>query len=208
MSVPTVIAVVGGIALLVGIFGGGVEAEKIKIPTINARIRVFSAITGMVLIATAVLLSSPELLSSVPPTQQLPSPTVPLNQSPSTATQAEVYAKEDWQDTGIQVEVGQFIALEYLSGTWSECPDYGCNYYDAGAKDASGNVFDDPSVSDNVISDCPGPTLIARISNNLPFCVGLNYVGQVAHSGNLQLRINDMAIDDNGGSVVVSIEVK
>ena len=208
MSVEAILTIIGGVALLIGIFGGGVKAKEIEIPLVHPRLRVVSALIGVVLITVAVLLSRPELLSSVPPTEQLPSPTVPIDQSPPIATQVEVYAKEDWQDTGVQVEAGQFIALQYLSGTWSECPDSGCNYYDAGGKDASGNIFDDPGVSDNVISDCPGPTLIARISNNLPFCVGLNYVGQVVHSGNLQLRINDMAIDDNGGSVVVSIEVK
>ena len=120
----------------------------------------------------------------------------------------EVKANVEWQTTGIQVETGQLINLQYVSGTWSECPDYGCDYYDAGAKDRNGNIFDDPGTSDNVISECPGPVLIARISNNSPFCIGSSYVGTATQSGNLQLRINDAAIDDNGGSVVVIIEVK
>ena len=66
MSVPTVIAVVGGIALLIGIFGGGVKAKEIEIPLINARVRVFSIITGMVLLITAALLSSPVITTPAP----------------------------------------------------------------------------------------------------------------------------------------------
>ena len=72
MNVPTVIAVVGGIALLIGIFGGGVKAKEIEIPLINARIRVFSTITGVILIITAALLSSPELLNAFTPAPKDP----------------------------------------------------------------------------------------------------------------------------------------
>lgn len=64
MDVSAVIAVIGGIALLVGIFGGGVEAEKIKIPTINSWVRVISVITGIALITTSAILANPELLIS------------------------------------------------------------------------------------------------------------------------------------------------
>jgi|CXWL01.1.fsa_nt_gi hypothetical protein len=81
MSVPTVIAVIGGIALLIGIFGGGIRAKEIEIPSINARVRVFSTLTGIVLLAIAALLSSPEILNSPPkvpteiqPTQNFISP--------------------------------------------------------------------------------------------------------------------------------------
>jgi hypothetical protein len=95
MNVPTVIAVVGGIALLIGIFGGGIEAERIKIPIINSRIRVFSTITGIVLIAVAVLLSafSPAQLSTTLP--------APPSQPPSTeiATETEKAPTETLQVT-------------------------------------------------------------------------------------------------------------
>jgi hypothetical protein len=81
MSVPTVIAVVGGIALLIGIFGGGVKAKEVEIPSINTRARVVSVIIGTVLLAAAALLSSPGILPVAPavpteiqPTQSFVSP--------------------------------------------------------------------------------------------------------------------------------------
>ncbi len=70
MGVEAILAIVGGIALLVGIFGGGVKAKEIEIPSIHAGLRVISALTGIALIVIAIFLSRPELLPAIPQTQQ------------------------------------------------------------------------------------------------------------------------------------------
>lgn len=62
MDVTAILALVGGIALLVAIFGGGVEVERIKIPSIHTGPRIISALTGITLISIAIFLSRPELL--------------------------------------------------------------------------------------------------------------------------------------------------
>lgn len=63
MSVEIVIATIGGIALLVGLFGGGIKAKEIEIPSINFQIRVISIITGIILLLVAALLSNSELFA-------------------------------------------------------------------------------------------------------------------------------------------------
>jgi len=70
MNIETVLATGGVVALLVGIFGGGVEAANVKIPPIPGRLRGVSALTGIILIVIAIFLSKPELLLVVLPTQQ------------------------------------------------------------------------------------------------------------------------------------------
>jgi hypothetical protein len=70
MGIEAILALFGGVALLIGIFGGGIEAERIKIPQINCLLRVILSLTGTGLLALAVtlaVLSKPELLSPVLP---------------------------------------------------------------------------------------------------------------------------------------------
>jgi hypothetical protein len=54
MDLPAILALIGGIALLVGILGGGVEAKEIKIPSISRQTRNLSTILGIVLIGISV----------------------------------------------------------------------------------------------------------------------------------------------------------
>ena len=120
MNVPTVIAVVGGIALLVGIFGGGVEAEKIKIPVINGKVRLFSAITGIALIVTAALLSDPKIFIANPTSTNLP-----VSDLSPTETKMEVdvgtITVSSSNSSGTQwcSQISAKYAVEYQSGTYS-----------------------------------------------------------------------------------------
>lgn len=66
MDVSAIIAIIGGIALLVGVFGGGIEAKEIKIPPIQATFRVISFALGIILILVAVITSKPEFLGFLP----------------------------------------------------------------------------------------------------------------------------------------------
>lgn len=54
MELPAILAIIGGVALLVGILGGGVEAKEIKIPSISKQARNLSTISGIVLIGISV----------------------------------------------------------------------------------------------------------------------------------------------------------
>ena len=64
MTLPIVLAIAGSIALLIGLFGGGVKAKEIEVPKISAASRIFSILSGVAMIGIAIWLSFPNLLPS------------------------------------------------------------------------------------------------------------------------------------------------
>lgn len=56
MEVSAIIAVVGGVAFIVGLFGGGFEVKEIRFPKIRDWLRVVSVIVGLVFIGVSVWL--------------------------------------------------------------------------------------------------------------------------------------------------------
>jgi hypothetical protein len=64
MTLPIVLAIAGSIALLIGLFGGGVKAKEIEVPRISAASRIFSILSGVAMIGIAIWLSFPNLLPS------------------------------------------------------------------------------------------------------------------------------------------------
>lgn len=67
MDFPSIIAAIGGFALIIGIFGGGIQVKKdITIPKIHAFPRVILSVVGLILILTSVITFKPELLSLIP----------------------------------------------------------------------------------------------------------------------------------------------
>jgi hypothetical protein len=54
MDTPSVITVIGGIALLVALFGGGIKAKEIEIPSIPGWLRILSGLIGIVLLISGV----------------------------------------------------------------------------------------------------------------------------------------------------------
>jgi len=104
MTIEAILALIGGIALLVGILGGGVEAEKIKIPKVNALLRIVLALTGICLLLLAVFLSRPELLQVPPPAPQplTPLPTdaaFPSEEATATTNpRTALYMYDDFED--------------------------------------------------------------------------------------------------------------
>ncbi len=245
MDTPAVIAGIGGIAILIALVGGGIEAEKIRIPSIPGRLRILSGIVGFVLIGVAVWLILPSPTSSlfvptatiptsitntVQPSQttQSPGTTEPAQlptaastqQQPTSAPEASltpilptstvtikkftVKADEGWQDTGIVTKAGGELTITYLSGTWSNCPAFGCLYIDAsGVRDREGCI----NCPDNVLLNCSHAALIAMV-NDVIYCVGNNLSFVITQSSSLQLRINDKVLNDNSGSITVSITMK
>jgi hypothetical protein len=57
VTVAVVFAIAGTVALLIGIFGGGIKAKEIEIPQLSANARLVATIVGIILIALAYLQS-------------------------------------------------------------------------------------------------------------------------------------------------------
>lgn len=117
----------------------------------------------------------------------------------------EVFADQEWQPTGIQVEEGQQVEITFLSGQWSQCAGgmaSACAF--AGAEGLGFETADD-----NILSaGCPDEGLIARISGADPYCAGASSSTRAERSGELALRMNDAVVADNKGSVVVRVDVR
>jgi hypothetical protein len=113
-NLPLLLALTGCIALLAGLFGGGLKLQEVVIPTIPQLPRVFSGLAGIALIAMAtwlyartavpsapqptevaktVALSSPESSSPANVSPQPPAPTdTPTPLPPAAATEAPTLA--------------------------------------------------------------------------------------------------------------------
>jgi hypothetical protein len=82
-TLQIVLAIAGCIALLVGLFGGGVKAKEIEVPKISPVSRISSILIGIVMIGAATWLSFPSFLPSPDltpksikdPTSELPTST-------------------------------------------------------------------------------------------------------------------------------------
>jgi hypothetical protein len=64
MDLPLVIGIAGCMALLAGLFGGGLRVRDIEIPTISKTSRGFSSIVGVGLIVAGIWLSRPDFSSA------------------------------------------------------------------------------------------------------------------------------------------------
>lgn len=119
-----------------------------------------------------------------------------LNATPRTQS-VTVRADRDWQDTGMQLQEGESVAVRYLSGQWLPWSGH--------AVDAGGN----PGSTDgsNLVEGVPHASLIGRIGEARPFFIGKATTFQAAGSGMLRLRINDTRIVDNSGSIVVEVMI-
>ena len=118
--------------------------------------------------------------------------------SPNNYEIVSVEAAEGWTDTGIVVEAGDLLTIEYVSGEWSPWPG---GFYDA---IGSGG---DPRCRCNVMDGVSHAALIGRIEENQPFLVGMEYRHRVGESGRLYLGINDVDLYDNSGALEVEVIV-
>lgn len=64
MTLPIVLAIAGSVALLVGLFGGGVKAKEIEVPKISPASRILSILMGVAMIGVATWLAFPTILPS------------------------------------------------------------------------------------------------------------------------------------------------
>jgi hypothetical protein len=118
-------------------------------------------------------------------------------------THFDIDSTQGWQSTGLYVQQGESIIIEYITGEWSPCapPKYACPF-------VTGSGTSDPlNYPQNLLMGCPHLAVIAKIGNSEPFCVSSHFGGSVSSSGILYLRANDLQTSDNGGSVRVRIKL-
>lgn len=90
MTLPTIFAMAGCIALLAGLFGGGITIKDIVIPKIAHSARISSAIFGIVLIGLAISMSLSPASASQQPTEipiSFPPLTTSVSSKPSIASE-------------------------------------------------------------------------------------------------------------------------
>lgn len=84
MNLPVILALAGCAALLMGVFGGGVKAKEIVVPKLTTLPRIFSSITGLVLIGVSIWISS--MPSAEGSQVQTPTTVIPTTQNSPTET--------------------------------------------------------------------------------------------------------------------------
>src|SRR4026207_765897 len=91
MTLPIVLAIAGSVALLIGLFGGGVKAKEIEVPTLARGPRILSSLLGIVLIGIAIWLSQTSSQQAVLPTSTPIPPTEPASPIPTnTSTPTDI----------------------------------------------------------------------------------------------------------------------
>lgn len=91
MTLPIILTIAGCVALLVGLFGGGVKAKEIEVPKISLLPRIISSLIGLMLIGAAIWMS-PNVVSPMqtPPTAVPPTQIVPTSVPPTSIPTMEV----------------------------------------------------------------------------------------------------------------------
>ena len=93
MTLPIVLAIAGCIALLIGLFGGGVKAKEIEVPKLPVGPRILSSLVGMVLIGASIFYpwtpQAAEPSAPFPATEPGPSPMIHTAPAP-TNTRTEI----------------------------------------------------------------------------------------------------------------------
>ena len=118
---------------------------------------------------------------------------------PARAVQMEIKARRGWTDTGVELEPGDEATIAYVSGEWSPWP--------GGHFDALGSGSD-PRCDCNVLAGVSHAALIGRVGDADPFLVGARFDQPVGQGGRLWLGINDTRLDDNGGALIVRIDLR
>lgn len=66
MEPMAIVVIIGGIALLVGLFGGGIKVKEFEVPQLPGWVRCLSGLVGVLLIAIAIWLSAQEAAPPAP----------------------------------------------------------------------------------------------------------------------------------------------
>jgi hypothetical protein len=120
---------------------------------------------------------------------------------PSVNEEVEVQANIMWQDTGIEVRLGNTVNIEYISGEWTIWIDTDP------LTDGMGQYGRDETCRLLPESNLGG--LIGRVGDNPPFFIGNGTEYYSNHNGTLQLSINDCPeFGSNSGSLTVSVVIE
>jgi len=115
-----------------------------------------------------------------------------------------VSGKLGWQFTGVQVKSGQHVEISYQNGNWAGRAGLGPLFPDIWA-DANGIgyqiYYDEFNLKTNFAS------LIGKLGNDAAFPIGTFHSLIVDSSGPLYLRMHDIDMTDNDGSINVQIQL-
>ena len=123
---------------------------------------------------------------------------VPITRSGQDVEVVEVEARRGWQDSGVRAAAGDVLTITHVAGEWSPWPGESFDALGSGG---------DPRCRCNVMQGVSHAALLGRIGDSSPFLVGGEYHRRVGESGPLELRINDVDLNDNSGVLKVLIEV-
>jgi serine/threonine protein kinase len=118
---------------------------------------------------------------------------------PTTVIELEIAATQPRTATGLFVQSGQQVNVEYVGGAWraGPLPTWPLVGPDGDPQVASKSSFPVPTA--------PVMTLIVGVGNGRPLAVGQRLQFTSLASGNLWLGPNDDNVTDNAGSLTVSI---
>jgi hypothetical protein len=110
-----------------------------------------------------------------------------------------VDANVRWEDSGVTIHEGDLVKITHISGLWGGTSGISIDGWDC----------DNGSYSEGLMPTAPGSSLIAKIEDNMPFCVGASPVFVSQYSGNLYFSLNDCVstgcFGDNSGSLVLKV---
>jgi len=123
-----------------------------------------------------------------------------VGETPSSTPQTAemtVDAKAGWQSTGVDLSVGDVVAIR-ASGTW-------WGYYWS-PRSVGPDGWDGPAQLRDA-SSAHNMALIGRIGSGYPFSVGNGRTVRAQRAGQLLLRPNDVYLESNNGSIACEISL-
>ncbi len=146
----------------------------------------------------------PGLEAQQPTPQNTPSPSPSPTATPYLLATFDVLAAKGWQNTGVQISAGDRLEITYVSGLWTG--KTGNNTYTG---PEGGHPSQDYLCNPMSHAETGFNALIGKIWYGKPFMVGHYFLGTADISGTLYLRMNDCDewLDDNEGSVIVTIQI-
>jgi hypothetical protein len=232
LDLQIVLAIAGSIALLIGLFGGGVKAKEIEIPKIRVWPRILSGMVGVALIGTAIRLPSmapaPEQPTTMLPPVEAPTPTevptdtptdTPSNTPTNTPTDTLTATPTD-RPTAKSTPVPIILIIRADNDYWFDTGidvkpgqtieisvSGEINFHGGTPEAASGPNGNDafPCFFENCPGkDLPAGLVLGRVGNET-FQIGAGIRTTVASGGRLYLIVNDTHWRDNIGNFLVEI---
>lgn len=147
-----------------------------------------------------------EVVLAAPAPQPRPQPQVPSSPAPSSSATAlggnryRISARGGWQETGIYVNVGNFVDIRYVGGQWRITPQSPFTNHEGYPASKFARNPKPELRSGVLICRIASPTLTAIVEPRLGgFRTGAR--------GNIACRVNDDRLDDNEGALDIEIAV-